>query len=238
MSTLSKPPVYEFLEHNRSRWSIIRELTTVEIFFHALELLVIFGIWDSLTNSYGDAGYYLVAYLGINMLFSSSRLLPAFEVHYRVWFHQQFNPLRWGEYIFSSSLMVLVLAKIAGIDAVWLLALLYALNCGMIATGYLLEKNPHQFNRWYFLGLGFFGAVWAILGRAFFPLIQSGGWSFGFCFGFVFLLFTSFGVNSYLCHRQLGWYRNYYSVEISYILLSLLSKSGLVWGVWYLLQTL
>jgi hypothetical protein len=51
------------------------------------------------------------------------------------------NPARWFEYAFSSSLMIVVIAMLAGIYDIASLLLIFALNATMILFGWLMELH-------------------------------------------------------------------------------------------------
>ena len=133
--------------------------------------------------------------------------------------------------------MVVTIGWLVGIGSVWTLSGLFVLNSLMITTGYLLENQQEKPVRWYLLGTGCFAAIWVVLGLECRSYMEERGLVVGVPFLVTFWLFCTFGINAWLAIQKFGWYKNYYWVEISYILLSIFSKSALVWTVWYVVQT-
>ena len=221
----------------RLLWNRVREVTALEVILHLGEIILILNIWNRLEARYTYVGYGLLAYLGVCVVTGIVKLLPVTTPYLRRWMWERQNPLRWVEYFVSSGIMVLVVGWLVGLTGFWTLTGLFLLNAAMISTGYFIETRRGHQHMWYLLGTGCFATVWVILGLACRNYMQTNGLASGLPFIIAFWLFCTFGINMWLAIQKIGWYKNYYWVEISYTLLSILSKSALVWVIWYLLQT-
>ena len=225
------------LYHSYFTWSRIQEVVTLEVLLRLTEIFIVANIWNTLSQRYTYVGYGLVAYLSISALGGLVKLFPKTKPYLLSWLGSRQNPLRWTEYFFSSSIMVLTVAWLVGIQDLLTLVGLFALNIAMITTGYLLETQKKNQGLWYTLGTLCFAVIWIILGLACRDYVGEYGYGAGIPFLVTFVLFCTFGVNAWLAIEQIGWYKNYYWVDISYVLLSIFSKSALMWTVWYVLQT-
>jgi hypothetical protein len=144
------------------------------------------------------------------------------------------NPARWVEYALSSSLMMVVIAMLAGIYDVASLILMFALNATMILFGWLMELHNQATERtnWtaYWFGC-FAGAVpWVAVAIYLAGATDPPGFVYGI-FGSLFLFFNVFAVNMLLQYRRVGRWRDYLHGERVYMLLSLTAKSALAWQV-------
>ena len=174
---------------------------------------------------------------------------PGVNTWYNRMLANQRNDARWIEYSVSASLMIVLIAMIAGVTDVAALTAIAAVNASMIFFGLVQER----FNRpgsasgsasggksvnWmpYIYGC-FAGAVpWAIIALqlASSESRATEGGPPTFVYGIVaslFLLFNSFAINMVLQYRQVGPWRSYLFGERVYILLSLIAKSALAWQV-------
>jgi len=151
---------------------------------------------------------------------------------------QEINRARWYEYALSSSVMICAIAMLFGCYDIGALILMFVVNASMNLFGLLMEKlNPPGRTKvdwtpfvfgcvagvapWivvlsYFLGGGNYGKI---------P-----GFVYGILFGY-FLFFNAFPVNMVLQYARVGKWADYRFGELSYITLSLVSKSLLAWLV-------
>ncbi len=146
------------------------------------------------------------------------------------------NYARWIEYSFSSSLMIVLIAMLTGINDIAALIALAGVNASMILFGLLMEKyeNPGRPN-WlsYWFGVIAGAVPWiAIAVYLFSPTTDASppGFVYGIFFS-LFIFFNSFAINMVLQYRQVGRWRDYLFGESVYILLSLVAKSLLAWQV-------
>ena len=149
------------------------------------------------------------------------------------------NPYRWYEYAFSSSIMIWVIATFVGIWDFWSLAMIFVLNAMMIMFGYLMEKLNQTTDKtsWspFILGSISGGFPWVVL-FAYFTgaVINSGNNVPNFVYAILsvyLVLFMSFAVNQVLQYKGVGKWKDYLYGERTYIVLSFIAKTLLVWLV-------
>lgn len=149
------------------------------------------------------------------------------------------NYARWMEYSFSSSLMIIVIAMLAGIyDAVSLL-LIFFLNAMMILFGWMMElhnQTTEKTNWTSFIFGSIAGAVpWVAVAIYLFGAGGETGRAPTFVYWIffsIFLFFNVFAINIVLQYKKVGKWRDYLYGEKMYIILSLVAKSLLAWQVW------
>jgi hypothetical protein len=148
------------------------------------------------------------------------------------------NYARWIEYPLSASLMIVLIAMLAGVLELSALIALFGANAAMILFGLLMERNetPGEDADWLPFWLGtLLGAVpWLVIAI---QLLRAGGEVGvpGFVVGIFFsllVLFALFAVNMFLQYRQVGRWRDYLFGERAYIVLSLTAKTALAWQVY------
>ena len=149
------------------------------------------------------------------------------------------NPYRWYEYAFSSSIMIWVISTFVGIWDFWSLAMIFVLNAMMIMFGYLMEKLNQNTEKtsWspFILGSISGGFPWVVLFAYFTGAVINSGNNvpnFVYAILFVYLvLFMSFAVNQVLQYKGVGKWKDYLYGERTYIILSFIAKTLLVWLV-------
>ena len=148
---------------------------------------------------------------------------------------QQRDPYRWVEYSVSSSIMVLIIALITGIDDVAALIALAGVNASMIGFGWIQERYeaPGKSLMPFWLGCGAGIAPWLAIGIY---LIAPGANQHapGFVYGIfvsLFIFFNCFALVQFLQYRQVGKFKDYLVGERTYLVLSLVAKSLLAWQV-------
>jgi hypothetical protein len=147
------------------------------------------------------------------------------------------NPVRWWEYAFSSSIMLVVLLMLGGLIEVSTVVFIFALNFVMNLMGLMMEKYNQLTDRtsWLPFNIGVFaGIVPWIMGGLYFWVSTSNiadsipvYAQFGFLLTFLF--FNSFAINMWLQYKKIGKWSVYAYGEKAYIVLSLVSKSALGW---------
>jgi hypothetical protein len=147
-----------------------------------------------------------------------------------------FNPYRWYEYVFSSSVMIVFIALLFGIWDVWSLLMIFVLNALMIMFGYLMELiNQHtEKTNWSAFILGCIsGAIpWFVIVAYFFGAISTDATPPDFVYYIFFtqlFLFNIFAINMILQYKGVGRWKDYLFGERIYIILSLVAKSILAW---------
>ena len=178
------------------------------------------------------------------------------------WMHECRQPLRWVEYSFSASVMIITISVASGVSHVYMVQSIFSLMWCTMAFGYYTEvtsppsrrgldpteparvwavRAPEgsstltlwRFKLWrlapHLLGYVPYSTVWAILGHSFFSNTSNGGPP-SFVYAIVlsqFGLFTGFGVTQFWNQIREDGPSWYYRGEISYLVLSLLSKGVL-----------
>ncbi len=143
---------------------------------------------------------------------------------------------RWIEYVFSSSLMIVLIAMITGIADVAALVALFGVNASMILFGLLQEhyERPGRPGWLPFIFGCIAGAVpWIAVGIYLWAPGSSAeppGFVYAI-FASLFVFFNSFALNMVLQYRKVGPWRSYLFGEYVYVALSLVAKSALAWQV-------
>jgi hypothetical protein len=144
------------------------------------------------------------------------------------------NPARWIEYSLSSSLMIVVIAMLAGIYDIASLLALFALNATMILFGWMMELHNQTTARtnWtaYWFGCIAGAVPWIAIAVYLIGATDPPGFVYAI-FASLFAFFNVFAVNMLLQYRRTGPWREYLFGERIYMLLSLLAKSALAWQV-------
>jgi hypothetical protein len=152
------------------------------------------------------------------------------------------NPIRWIEYSFSSSVMIVVIAALAGVQELGTLIAIFGVNAAMIMFGWSMEiaNEGRARPQWLHYVFGCIaGAVpWLVI---FVTLLVSAtepgsapipGFVIAI-FVTLFVSFNVFAVNMVLQYRKIGRWRDYLYGERAYMLFSLVAKSLLAWQVFF-----
>ena len=147
------------------------------------------------------------------------------------------NPVRWWEYAFSSSIMLVVLLMLGGLIELSTVVFVFTLNFIMNLMGLMMERHNQltQETNWLAFNIGVLaGIVPWIMGALYFWVSTSNiadaipvYAQFGFLLTFLF--FNSFAINMWLQYKKVGKWKVYAYGEKDYIVLSLVSKSALGW---------
>ncbi len=156
---------------------------------------------------------------------------------YNEYLKKGMNPYRWYEYVFSSSIMIVLIALIVGVWDLWSLVMIFALNAMMIMFGYFMELVNQYTDRtkWSPFAIGTVSGLvpWVVLYAYFIAEVQSTGLNppaFVYLILFIyFILFNIFAVNMVLQYMGVGKWKDYLYGERFYIILSLVAKSFLAW---------
>ena len=161
----------------------------------------------------------------------------------RAWYERQvtrgINPARWWEYSLSASLMVVLIAMLAGVQEATALVALFGANAAMILFGLVMERRnlDRETVDWRPFVYGcIIGAVpWIAIGLQIAVAQEEGAGVPGFVvaiFVSLLVLFNSFAVNMWLQYRGRGRWADPLFAERVYLLLSLVAKSVLAWQVY------
>ena len=152
------------------------------------------------------------------------------------------NPIRWIEYAFSSSVMIVVIAALAGVQEVGTLIAIFGVNAAMIMFGWSMEIANEGRDRPQWLHYIFGCIAGAVPWLVIFVTILVSATEPGSAPipGFVIAIFVSlfigfnvFAINMVLQYRKIGRWRDYLYGERAYMLFSLFAKSLLAWQVFF-----
>jgi hypothetical protein len=166
------------------------------------------------------------------------------RARYEAWLARGMNPLRWVEYAFSSTVMIVAIAYLSYIRDVPALVAIAACNVAMILFGWSMEaanegRRDHPDWKHYIFGciagiapwLGIF-AILLAFGLQ--PDLPAGAGIPLFVYAIVLTLFATFNVfaiTMVLQYRRIGRWRDYLTGEKTYMVMSLVAKSLLAWQV-------
>ncbi|TQJ50560.1 heliorhodopsin HeR [Phycicoccus sp. SLBN-51] len=145
------------------------------------------------------------------------------------------NRLRWVEYSFSATIMVVLIALYTGIDGISALIGIVGANVAMILFGWLQESaNPPGRStltmKPFWFGCIAGAAPWVAIAYNLVAAEEVPGFVVGI-FVSLFVFFNSFALNQWLQYRQVGRWRSYAFGEKAYLVLSLVAKSALAWQI-------
>jgi len=165
--------------------------------------------------------------------------LPGIFEWYRCNLLRHINYARWIEYAFSSSIMIVVIAMLAGMYDLSSLILIFFLNMMMILFGLMMELHNQTTEKtnWTAFGFGCIAGIvpWVVIALYFVsaaadPANHIPGFVYGIMIS-IFIFFNIFAVNMVLQYKKVGPWRDYLFGEKVYIILSLTAKSLLAWQV-------
>ena len=152
------------------------------------------------------------------------------------------NPARWIEYALSSSVMIVVIATLSGIQEIGTLVAIFGINAAMNLFGWSMElanqgRTKVQWSHYVFGCIA--GAVpWLVIFIALWTSASEPGAAAipGFVIAIFVSLFISFNVfafNMILQYRRTGRWADYLYGERVYMFLSLFAKTLLAWQVFF-----
>jgi len=148
------------------------------------------------------------------------------------------NVFRWYEYALSSSIMIVGISTLFGVQDLASFMLIFLVNCVMNLFGLLMERmnmgTEKKKVNWepFIFGCVAGIAPWIAIALYFFggPLGEIPGFVYAIVISY-FIFFQTFPVNMYLQYARIGKWKNYRVGEVTYQILSLVSKSLLAWLV-------
>lgn len=148
---------------------------------------------------------------------------------------RNYNPIRWFEYAFSSSVMIVLIAMFFSVVDVWTLFALFASNFLMNMLGLLMEKHNQTTKKtdWtaYLLGV-IAGAIPWIVITGYFLGANGTPPTFVYVIYIVELaLFNCFALVMLFYYKRWGKFKDYAFCERAYQILSLVAKTLLAWLV-------
>lgn len=167
---------------------------------------------------------------------------------YEAWLARGMNPLRWIEYAFSSTVMIVAIAYLSFITEFPALIAIAAANVSMNLFGWLMETQnegrltagqPIDWKPFIFgciAGIAPWIGIFSILGAYSFQegLPAEAGIP-GFVYVIIaslFVAFNIFAITMVLQYRRIGRWSDYLYGEKTYMVLSLVAKTLLAWQVW------
>lgn len=177
--------------------------------------------------------YLIVAFLLLSCFFHLLVVTPWGRARYFSELSKGQNRFRWVEYVFSSSLMILMISMLFGIGDVAGLIAIVGVNSSMILFGWVMEGVNDSGDQVWWTPF-WFGCVVGIvpwIGLLFY-LIGPGSEMPNFVYGVfvsIFVFFNLFAVNQWLQYRACGRWNDYLYGEKIYVVLSLVAKSALAW---------
>jgi hypothetical protein len=167
---------------------------------------------------------------------------------YEAWLARGINPLRWVEYAFSSTVMIVAIAYLSFITDFPALVAIAGCNVAMILFGWSMEaanegrlaKGERIDWKHYIFGciagivpwIAIFSILWAYSAQEGLP---AGAQIPAFVYVIIaslFVAFNIFAITMVLQYRKVGRWKDYLAGEKTYMLMSLVAKSLLVWQVW------
>ena len=147
------------------------------------------------------------------------------------------NKFRWYEYAISSSIMIVLIATLFGVNDLGTLILIFLINASMNLFGLLMEKlnqNKEKVDWSPFVYGSIAGiASWIVIIINGFGITNLAAVPW-FVYAIVityFVCFNLFPINMILQYKKVGKWKNYTYGERVYIILSLFAKSALAWLV-------
>ena len=166
------------------------------------------------------------------------------RARYESWLARGMNPLRWVEYAFSSTVMIVAIAYLSYIRDVPALVAIAACNVAMILFGWSMEaanegRRDHPDWKHFVFGCiagiaPWIGIVSVLLAYGAQPDLPPGAGIPGFVYvivGTLFVTFNVFAITMVLQYGRIGRWRDYLVGEKTYMVMSLVAKSALAWQV-------
>lgn len=150
------------------------------------------------------------------------------------------NPIRFYEYAFSSSLMIVLIGMLTGIWDLGALILMFGINATMNLFGIMMEYHNQYTERtdWTSFIYGSIAGLipWVVIVIYFLGSINSSDAKPpDFVYAIIptlFVFFNIFAINMVLQYKKVGRWADYLFGERVYIILSLTAKTVLAWQIW------
>ncbi len=151
------------------------------------------------------------------------------------------NPYRWYEYSVSASLMIVVIAMLAGIWDLGTLVGLFGLVAVMNLAGLLMEQRNESTAEldWtpYWVGVVAGLVPWVVIAIMFVGTVTASDGQFPtfviYIYASIFVFFNLFALNMVLQYLEISRWEDYLFGEKTYVVLSLVAKSALAWQVYF-----
>lgn len=152
------------------------------------------------------------------------------------------NPGRWIEYSFSSSVMIVLIAMLSGIQEIGTLVAIFGVNAAMILFGWSMEaaNEGRERPQWLHYVFGCIAGIvpWVVIAIALLtaatePNAEPIPAFVIAIFVSLFITFNLFAITMVLQYGKIGRFADYLQGERLYMALSLVAKSLLAWQVWF-----
>ena len=152
------------------------------------------------------------------------------------------NPYRWYEYAVSASVMIVVIAMLAGVWDLGTLVALFSLVAVMNLMGLVMEVQNQTTAEtdWTAYVIGSFAGLvpWVVIAITIASTVlgSEGGGPPDFVlviYASLFVFFNLFAINMILQYRETWKWADYRFGEVTYVVLSLVAKSLLAWQVFF-----
>jgi hypothetical protein len=149
------------------------------------------------------------------------------------------NPVRFYEYALSSSLMIVLIGLLVGVNDIGAIILAFFVNAAMNLFGIMMEYHNQYTNKVNWLAF-IFGCIagiapWIVVFLYFLGAVNSGDAKPpAFVYAIVptlFVFFNIFAINMVLQYKKVGKWADYLYGERVYIVLSLVAKTLLAWQI-------
>jgi hypothetical protein len=166
------------------------------------------------------------------------------RARYEAWLARGMNPLRWVEYAFSSTVMIVAIAYISYITEFTALIAIAGVNAAMNLFGWSMEaanEGREKVDWKHFIfgciagivpWLAIFSVIWAYNVQEGLPAEYSIPSFVYIIIASLFLAFNVFAITMVLQYKKIGRWKDYLAGEKTYMVLSLVAKSLLAWQVW------
>jgi hypothetical protein len=160
---------------------------------------------------------------------------------YAAFLERGLNPYRWYEYAVTASLMIVVIAMLAGIWDVGTLAALFGLVAVMNLCGLLMEQRNEttEATDWSAYWVGSLAGLvpWVVIAVSLVSSVTASGGDVPdfviYIYVSIFVFFNLFAANMVLQYREVWRWEDYLVGERAYVVLSLVAKSLLAWQVYF-----
>jgi hypothetical protein len=182
-------------------------------------------------------GLLVASFLFISALAHVLISLPKINDWYNAGLAKHINKMRWIEYSFSSSIMIVVISLLVGITDISALVPIFFVNAMMILFGWMMELQNQTTQKvdWtsYIFGCIAGVAPWIVIALYLAsPGSVSNPPTFVYWIFFsIFIFFNVFAINQVLHYKKTGKWADYLYGERTYIVLSFVAKSLLAWQV-------
>ena len=162
----------------------------------------------------------------------------------RSWYERRLaagiQPMRWLEYSLSSSVMIIIIASLSGIQEIGTLVAIFGVNAAMNLFGWSMEsanqgRPKTQWNHYVF-GVVAGIVPWIVITIALWSAATEPGAAAipGFVWAIfisLFISFNIFAITMILQYGKIGRWKDYLVGEKTYMFMSLFAKTILAWQV-------